>query len=151
MANISTGAFYQFYASKELLFVEAAQETEREAKRIAEENMARHSGKRGVAEALKAIVRFMGDTPWIADMQSDWDVILRKLPPDFVERDFMRDISLIERYAADFGLKATLPPERLALVINTILMTVRNRKFLPGDVDGAVDFIIDAAVDKMFE
>jgi AcrR family transcriptional regulator len=149
MANISTGAFYQFYASKELLFVEAAQETEREAKRLAEENMTRYSGKRGVAEALKAIVRFMSVEPWI--MQSDWDVILRKLPPDFVESDFMRDISLVERYAADFGLKAKLESERLALVINTILMTVRNRKFLPGDVDGAIDFIIDAAVDKMFE
>jgi AcrR family transcriptional regulator len=151
MANISTGAFYQFYASKELLFVDAAQEIELEAKRLIDEAMAQHRNKSGIAEALKAIMRFMSDTPWVADMQSDWEVILRKLPPDFIEQDFMRDMLLIERYTTDFGLKAKLEPAQLALVVNTILMMARNKKLLPGDTNGAIDFIIDAAVDKMFE
>jgi hypothetical protein len=50
-----------------------------------------------------------------------------------------------------FGLKPRQSPELVTQVIDIILVTVAGRKFLPGDTGAAMNFIIDSAVDDLFE
>ena len=151
MAAISTGAFYQFYDSKELLFVDTVQEYEKELISLFENAMQKYPGKRGVAEGLKALTFAVSNMPWITSMQEEWAVIARKLPPDFVEKDFLKDRNRIEKLIKTYGLKTKQNTEITTQIIDIIMASVGQLKFIPGDTSAAFGFIIDAVVDKLFE
>jgi AcrR family transcriptional regulator len=151
MANISNGAFYQFYDTKELLFVEAAKTYEQEMETIFREHIEKRPDKRGVAEGLKAIAAWLRATPWIQGLWQDWPIIARKLPPDFVEKDFVGDIKRIEQFAAEYGVKSRQNAEVTAQIVSILAASTARLDYIPGDGAKAADFIIDAVVDKLFE
>jgi len=151
IAGISSGAFYQFYESKELLFVEAAQSYEAETERLFTEVISQSPNKKGVATGIKAVTAYIAKIPWLTFLHEDWAAISRKLPEDFIANDFDKDRLRIERLLETFVLKPKRPPEFVTQVIDIILMTAAEREFLPNDSTAALDFIIDAAIDNLFE
>ena len=151
LANISTGAFYQFYGSKELLFVATAQEYQQELIDLFHTTMAAHPGKRGVALALKAIISAMAHMAWLRSMWQEWPVIMRKLPPDYIEQDFRADMARIAGIVEEYGLKPTRDSESVTQIIDLLLTAVARQDYLPGDTRASVDFIIDAVIDALFE
>lgn len=151
MAAISTGAFYQFYDSKELLFVDTAQEYEKELTTLFESAMQKSPDKHGIAAGLKAILAAMADMPWLTSMQEEWPIIARKLQPDFIEKDFRKDMTRIKEYVEIYGLQTRENAETVTQVIDILLTSVGQLKYIPGDTSAATGFIIDAVVDKLFK
>jgi len=151
LANISAGAFYQFYSSKELLFVATAEAYQQELVELFHTTMSAFPGKRGVAESLKAMVTAMSGMPWLTSMWAEWPVIMRKLPPGYIEQDFRADMVRIADIVQQYGLKPTRDSESVTRIIDLLLTSVARQDYLPGDTRESVDFIIDSVVDSLFE
>ena len=151
MANISVGMFYQFYRSKEMLFIDAAKGYESEMEAMLVAAMEASPDRRGVAQALKAIVGYVRSMGWISSMWQEWPVIARKLPPGFLEQDFLQDIIRIEKYATAYGITFKQDSQMTTLVVNILVSSAVQAKLLPGDVDTAYDLMIDAVVDALVE
>jgi len=150
LANISTGAFYQFYASKELLFVATAQEYQQELVALLHTTMAADPTKQGVANSLKAMVRAMAGMPWLKSMWQEWPVIMRKLPPDYIEEDFRGDIGRIAEIIQQYNLTPTRDTQSVTQIVDMLLTAITRQDYLPGDTQESVDFIIDAVVGALF-
>jgi len=151
MAGISAGAFYQFFSSKELLFVAAADDFQGGLMALFEENMQRYPGKRGLAESLKAVAAQMSQASWLTAMWDEWPAIERKLPPDYVEQDFRKDTLRVAEIVAQYGLVPRRDVESVTQIIDILLASVSRTKFMPGETDESFNFIIDAVVDALFE
>ena len=151
MAGISAGSFYQFFSSKEVLFVAAAEDFQLELVQVFHENMARYPGKRGLAESIKVVARQVAGASWLTAMWDEWPTIARKLPPDFVEQDFQRDMLRISQIVAEYGLKQRQTTETVTQIIDILLASISRTNYMPGQISEAFDFIIDAVVDKLFE
>ncbi|MCL2464123.1 MAG: TetR/AcrR family transcriptional regulator [Micrococcales bacterium] len=151
LANISTGAFYRFYDSKELLFVATADEYQRELIDVFHRTMATCPGKRGVALAIKAIVSAMSRMAWLTSMWDEWPIIVRKLPRDYLEQDFHRDVIRIDEIIAQYGLTPKRDIESTTQIVDLLMTAVARQSYLPGDARESADFIIDAVVDALFE
>ena len=151
MANISSGAFYQFFDSKEMLFLATANEYQKELTRLFHEKMQNHPGKQGVAEGVKAMASIMADMPWITSMWEDWPVIARKLPPGYIEQDFRGDMVRIEEIIRLYKLTPKRSAETVTQIIDILLTSVSRPNFMPGETKESVDFIIDAVINDLFE
>ncbi|MCL2470748.1 MAG: TetR/AcrR family transcriptional regulator [Propionibacteriaceae bacterium] len=151
MANISTGAFYRFFDSKEMLFVATANEYQRELIDIFHTTMAQCPGKQGVATSIKRIVAAMSSMAWLTSMWEEWPVIIRKLPPDFIEEDFRGDVIRIADIIQQYGLTAKRDTESTTQIVDLLLTAVTRQNYLPGDTGESIDFIIDSVIDALFE
>ena len=151
MANISSGAFYQFFDSKEMLFLATANEYQKELTRLFHENMQKYPGKQGVAEGVKAMTSIMADMPWITFMWEDWPVIARKLPPGYIEEDFRGDIVRIEEIIRQYKLVPKRSTQSVTQIIDILLTSVTRPNFMPGETKESVNFIIGAVISDLFE
>jgi len=151
LANISTGAFYGFYDSKEMLFVATANEYQRELIDLFHKTMAECPGKQGVAQSIKAIVAAMSGMPWLTSMWEEWPVIARKLPPDYIEKDFRGDVIRIDEIIQQYQLTPRRGIESTTRIVDILMAGVAHQNYLPGDTSESVDFIIDAVVDALFD
>lgn len=151
MANISAGAFYQFFDSKEMLFVATADEYQKGLVQLFHDNMQKRPDKQGVAASIKAVVSAMTDMPWLTSMWEEWPVIARKLPAGYIEQDFRGDIVRIEEIIGQYHLVPTRSVESVTQTLDILLTSVTRQNFMPGDTRESVDFIIDAVIDALFE
>jgi len=151
MANISAGAFYQFFDSKEMLFVATADEYQKGLVQLFHDNMQKRPDKHGVSIGAKAIVSAMADMPWMTSMWEEWPVIARKLPAGYIEQDFKGDIVRIEEIVHQYNLVPTRDIESVTQVFDILMASVTRPNFMPGDTRESVDFIIDAVIDALFE
>jgi len=151
MAGISAGAFYQFFSSKELLFVAAADDFQAGLVALFDENMAANPGRRGLAESLQAVAERVSQASWLTAMWDEWPAIARKLPPDYVEQDFHRDTLRVARIVERYELTPKRDIESVTQIMDILLASVSRTKFMPGETTESFDFIIDAVVDALFE
>jgi len=151
MAGISAGAFYQFFDSKEVLFVAAAQDFQDELVQLFHGNMTRYPGKRGLAESIKAVAGEISQASWLTAMWEEWPAIARKLPAQFVEQDFQRDAVRIGDILAQYGLRPRQSTQMVTQIIDILLSSISRTQFMPGQTDEAFNFVIDAVVDALFE
>lgn len=151
MADISTGSFYQFYDSKELLFMATAEEYQKELVQLFHENMQRNPGKQGVAESIKALISKTSNMPWLSSMWEEWSVIARKLPPDYVEKDFRKDIMRIEDIIRQYQLSSKQSIETITQIIDILFTSVAKITYIPGETKESVNFIIDAVINELFD
>ena len=151
MANISTGAFYQFFESKEMLFVATADEYQKTLIALFHETMRQQPDKAGVAASIKTLVSAMSGMPWLTSMWEEWPVIARKLPPGYVEADFQGDIVRIGEIVAQYGLSPTRSIESVTAIIDILMASVVRQGFMPAGQQESVDFIIDAVIGNLFD
>ena len=150
-ADISAGSFYQFYTSKELLFVDTAEIYEKEMIEKFHSCMAKYPGKHGLAEAMKEMAKMISTLPWFTSMLEDWPVILRKLPPDYAERDFMQGMSQMKEIIDTYKMKPTLGIEKTTHIIDVLVTCVLQQQNGSEGSGDARDYIIDCVVDSLFE
>jgi AcrR family transcriptional regulator len=151
MANISTGAFYQFYESKELIFADAAQSYGATFVQILDAYMAKHPGKQGLAEGIKALTAEMKTMRWIEALIDDWPVILRRLPQDFMRKDFLKDLTHYEKLVKKYNLVPKKSMKEITQVINFMLITFVCHQRVPNDTGAVSGIIVDAVISSLFE
>jgi AcrR family transcriptional regulator len=151
MANISTGAFYQFYESKELIFADAAQSCGTAFIQILDKYMEKHPNKQGLAGGIKALTTEMQNMRWIEALIDDWPVILRRLPQDFMSKDFLKDLTHYEKLVKKYSLIPKKNMKEITQVINFMLITFVRHQPVPNDTGAVSGIIVDAVINSLFE
>lgn len=93
-ANISKGAFYHFYASKEMLFLEVLEAFHEEMYgRAAQalEKYRRLPARNCAAKALLEMCRMLQDSGMSAFWENDVPILLRRLPKEILETHYHDD------------------------------------------------------------
>jgi len=150
-AGISTGAFYQFYDSKELLFVDTAKAFQQGLEAVVHRSMRQVGGKQGLIKSLQTVAAAMVQMPWLSAVWDEWPLIERKLPPGFNEEDFRFDVVNMAEIVQQYVLTPRLDINDVRQVIDITMMSVNQAVNLPDPTKRSVDFIIDAVVTQLFD
>ncbi|MDR1286819.1 MAG: TetR/AcrR family transcriptional regulator [Treponema sp.] len=146
-AGISSGAFYLFYKSKELLFVETAITAIKRLASIIDQNMPpANPAKQDLARAFKIMAKKIAKAKWLLSLEDTFEVFRRRLPPETF-KDFIDLYSFqVEKY--QFSPKVS---HRVGNAALGALITLRlNPKMSGKDYDKAYELIVDSTIDRLF-
>jgi AcrR family transcriptional regulator len=146
-AGISSGAFYLFYESKELLFVETAIKAVKRLWSIIDQNMPPvNPTKRDLAKAFKIMAKKIAKAKWLLSLEDNFEMFHRRLPSETF-KDFIDLYSFqVEKY--QFFPKVSYQVGNAAL---GALITLRlNHKISGKDYDKAYELIVDSTIDRLF-
>lgn len=153
-ADISKGAFYKFYGSKELLFFEVMEDSHKalyDAVWKAWESNPQLPAPQRAAETVLAIMRIMNSGKVFGLHEDDSTYILRKIPQDVLDQHFESDEEQETRFIKRMGLrlKCTLP-ECLA-VFRSLMTAFYHRKELGSCYPKALRILTEGACEKIVE
>jgi AcrR family transcriptional regulator len=153
-AGISKGAFYQFYAGKELLFLDAL---EREQARIHDEILNRvascASRREGFVSAVLQMYRDFVAKPWLlAFTGEDYEVLLRRIPPDRIRQHIELDDASALSLQRMLGEGLAVEPELLSAALRMLFLGVLHRREV-GEAwaDRAFEFMVEAVACRIFK
>lgn len=152
-AGISKGAFYLFYESKELLFLDAL---EREQTRIHEAILARVAQARSPREGfVTAVVQMYRDfiaKPWLLNFTGeDYEILLRRIPQERIQQHIELDDASTRRLQALLGERADIQPEVLSAALRLLFLgTLRRKEVGEEQTDAAFEFLVQAIADRLF-
>lgn len=150
MAGISTGAFYTFYSSKEMLFVDTAQSVSTRFFLMMEEDIPENPTKHDFANALKRIAVELIEMDWFLSINEEIEMLLRKLPPDYIEQIEIKDVSDVSSLIKKYKLTSTIPDEKIVIVLRTVWMTICNKKLIGDNFMMAFEYILDSTIENIF-
>ncbi len=151
MSGISTGAFYQFFQSKEQLFIVAAQDAGKELITIFEDEINRSPNKLGISNGLKAMIKKLETMEWYMSLIDEFVEILHKLPEESLKEDLRSDISSYIGIFNKYNIVPKIEVSEIITIFSIISSALMMKGKLAGDVTKAIDFIIDSVIDKLFE
>jgi AcrR family transcriptional regulator len=147
-AGISSGAFYLFYESKELLFIETAARGVKRIAALIDQNMPPDNyTKQDFAKAFKIMAKEIENTKWLLSIEDDYEIFRRKFPPETFKQ--FTDIYTFQAEKYDFSPAAS--PQVAKIVLGILLTTRLNKKGVNKHYDKAYDFIIDTVIDRLFD
>ncbi|MDR0552220.1 MAG: TetR/AcrR family transcriptional regulator [Spirochaetaceae bacterium] len=147
-AGISSGAFYLFYESKELLFIETAARGVKRILSIIDKNMPPDNRtKEDFAKEFKLIEKEIENTKWLLSIEDDFEIFKRKLPPETF-RDF---VDLYSFQAEKYGFSPAVSPQTAKVVLGILLTARLDKKSKNKQYDKAYGFIIDTVIDRLFD
>lgn len=151
MSGISTGAFYQFFQSKEELFVVAAQYAGNELATIFEEKIKQSPNKLGIANGLKAMLKKLETIEWYLSLKDEFVEILHKLPEESLREDLINDTNSYNYIFRKYNIIPKIEASEIITIFSIISSALLMKGKLAGDVPKAIDFVIDTVVDAIFE
>ena len=151
MAGISTGAFYSFFPSKEMLFMETANAFTKKLYELMASCKPNQPTKHDFAIGFKQCTDELFENKWIFSLREDAKTFLRKLPEDFLEQDFQQDLLDITAVVNLYGLVPKVSMEEIVAVFHTLLMSIYLTEIIGAPHRQALDLLIDAAMDSLFE
>lgn len=152
-AGISKGAFYLFFESKELLFLDAL---EREQARIHGAILARVAGaaskRQGFTAAVMEMYRGFVAKPWLLALAGeDYELLLRRIPPERIAAHIELDDASTRRLQALMGEGLGIEPELLSAVLRMLFLGVLHRREVGEELaDRAFELTVQALADKVF-
>ncbi len=152
-AGISKGAFYLFFESKELLFLDAL---EREQARIHEAILARVAGaaskRQGFTAAVMEMYRGFVAKPWLLALAGeDYELLLRRIPPERIAAHIELDDASTRRLQALMGEGLGIEPELLSAALRMLFLGVLHRREVGEELaDRAFELTVQALAEKVF-
>ncbi len=149
-ANISKGAFYQFFESKEALFMDVVEEVEKKYRvQLLEEidlpGSSPHIRFRSILEKSLSLWQEIPLLQFFAS--SDYDLLLRRIPTDRLQSHFASDQLFIEQFVAhclEAGIPLKVNAGRFMNLLYTLLLVVMHRNdFGEGVLDETFDLMLD--------
>ncbi|HRF50209.1 MAG TPA: TetR/AcrR family transcriptional regulator [Anaerolineales bacterium] len=122
-AGISKGAFYRFYDTKEALCLDVLETIEAglRSRVLTEALVPRWGARAGVARLLNAALTTWDAYPLLRSFsRADYDLLIRKLPPEKVEAHVANDRAFVKAFNARLRREGIRPKARPALVVNLI-------------------------------
>lgn len=130
-AGISKGAFYDFYESKEHLFFEVMEDWHEvlysEAMKVLRERTDLSDSDRA-AEALLRVCEILEKNMLMDFLENDLPYILRKIPPQVLQRHYHSDDVHIGEILRKSGLHLTQPPEVACEAVRLLFLSLTNRR-----------------------
>jgi Transcriptional regulator len=151
MSGISTGSFYSFFPSKEVLFLETVNDFTKNLYDIMERFKPENPTLKDFASGFKKCTDEMFENKWIFSLREDASAIMRKMPVDFLEKDFRQDLIDITTIVNLYGLKAKVPMEEIVAVFHTIIMSIYITDIIGSTHRQALNLLIDSVIVDMFE
>lgn len=151
MAGISTGAFYLFYDSKEMLFVDTFSRIQERYDGLTERLMPENPSKYEFANVLKQIFHELEKMPWMLKLQGDLEIILRKLPPEFIQNNFKSDIGNLSIIIEKYRFKTNVSIDLLTSMFYILSMSIAAMPVIGEQYSEALDLAIDSIVEKYLD
>ena len=147
-AGISTGAFYRFYESKELLFFEIIEDMH---ECMYERGMQILTTRKDLPQAERMELAFSEFFAQLSELgisdvwASDMDLLLRKIPENILKNHWTDDTSHIRDLIEHSGLKLTVGTEEAAAIVHALANFLACRKnFTDGYFEKTLTFMIRA-------
>ena len=135
-AGISKGAFYQFYDSKEELFLEIMEQMESELRESILEYTVqpKANARQNVRQILSRFLLTYDAYPLLRNFnQADFDYLVRKLPPERAQAHTNRDQKFFESFIKKVkreGIALKVPPRvALNLIFSLFLFSLHRLEF----------------------
>ena len=151
MSGISTGAFYTFFPSKEMLFMETANAFIKKLYELMADYKPSAPTRYDFAVGFKKCANEMFENKWIFSLREDAETFLRKLPEDFLEQDFKQDLIDISAVVAMYGLTPRVSMAEIVAVFHTLLMSIYLTEIIGATHRQALDLLIDSVIVNLFE
>jgi len=151
MSGISTGSFYSFFSSKELLFVETANAFTKNLYALMTESKPQNPTKKDFANGLKKCAELLFENKWIFSLREDAEIFLRKLPDDYLEQDFQQDLLDVTSVVKLYELTPKVPMDEIVAVFHTLLMSIYLTEIIGPPHKQALNLLIDSVVGNLFE
>ena len=151
MSGISTGAFYSFFSSKELLFATTANAFTKNLYELMTAGKPKSPTKNDFANGLKKCAELLFENKWIFSLREDAETFLRKLPEDYLEQDFQQDLLDITSVVNLYELTTKVPMDEIVAVFHTLLMSIYLTEIIGPPHKQALNLLIDSVVGNLFE
>jgi AcrR family transcriptional regulator len=151
MSGISTGAFYTFFPSKEMLFIETANAFTKRLFDMMGENKPQTPTKYDFAVGFEQCIDEMFGNKWIFSLREDAETFLRKLPEGFLEQDFQKDLLDITAVVDMYGLVPKISMEEIVAVFHTLLMSIYLTDIIGASHKQALHLLTDSVIINLFE
>jgi len=148
--NISTGAFYQFYESKEALLMDVIELAEQRFRQemLAVLDRPGPSPRARLYAVFKSAFDLLKTTPILQFFSgSDYDLLFRRVPPDKLrehldsDKLFFRDLFV---RCIDAGIPISVQPEEaVALMYPLVLAVMHAEDFGQTEIDSGVDRLLE--------
>ncbi|MDR1532869.1 MAG: TetR/AcrR family transcriptional regulator [Clostridiales bacterium] len=153
MAGISTGAFYSFYPSKAMLFLDTVDNYGDELMSKIKDYLPENPTKRDLAKYLKMMAKDAKVKRWTLSYREDYDMIRRELPDELLHERRHQDFVDMEKVLNTFGQKLLVGMGQFLAVITAVYLALCFQESIGmlADFDTVIEFLLDTAVEKMFE
>jgi Transcriptional regulator len=151
MAGISTGAFYTFFPSKEMLFVETANTFIKKLYELMASCKPKEPTKYDFANGFKRCANEMFENKWIFSLHEDAEIFLRKLPEDFWEQDIQQDFLDIAEVVNGYNLTPKVPMEEIVAVFRTLFLSIYLTETIGETHRQALNLLVDSVIVNLFE
>jgi len=151
LSGISTGAFYMYFPSKEMLFVETANAFTKKLYDIMIARKPKNPTKHDFALGFEQCTDEMFANAWIFSLREDAETILRKLPEGYLEDDFQQDLLDITAVVDLYNLSPKVPMAEIVAVFHTLLMSIYLTEIIGAAHRQALRLLADSAIDNLFE
>jgi AcrR family transcriptional regulator len=129
-AGISKGAFYLFYASKEALFMDVVEQVEHRFRQelFAMVDLPGPSPRARLFALLQHAFHRMKTIPLLQFLtSSDYDLLLRRVPPETFQEHVAHDRAFINELITrcrDAGILLRVQPERIISLLYPLVLTI---------------------------
>lgn len=155
MANISKGAFYHFYPSKEHLFMDTFDRIDQRVKAEMFDKLQNASGnpKETFLSVAALLFNEARKAPWILKMnEGDLELLVRKLPPERVSAHLNNDDDTVLELIKVFGINPGVDHKIISGAMRAVFLTLLHKQEIGGDIfDDVIAFLLDAVTDKLFD
>ena len=150
-AGISKGAFYIFYESKELLFLDALEEEQAKIHEAIITNMQKYEDKKqGFISVVSEMHRHFSTNTWMLSLMNDeYEVLLRRVPQERIAAHIALDDASTKRMTEVIaGLN--INSELVSAIMRMLFMCTLHRNEVGPLADDAFLFMLKAVADKIF-
>lgn len=151
-AGISKGAFYNFYASKEALFMDVIEEAEVRLRQevLAQVDLPGPSPRARLAAVLKKAFAIFQSMPILQFLSGgDYELLFRNLPPEKLQQHLSSDQVFIGELIArcqQAGIPICAPPEQIASLLYPLVMAALHAdEWGQENFSGSIDLLLELA------
>ncbi len=152
-ADISKGAFYKFYDSKEMLFLEVLEKIHTEIYEVSFRALEQNRGLPPAARAAEAVLaacRAMEQTGMMDFLERDVPCILRKIPRETQKKLYHSDAVHIKEALNRAGLEPVGGVELAAAAVRGLMLTVSHRENIGELYPQVLETLVRGACDRLF-
>ena len=147
-AGISKGAFYHFYRSKELLFLEVLADWHQQLFARVEAFMAAHADLPPdtlARESLKTALELLLYRPAARFILTERDALLRRIPREARETLCRSDDEIVRKLIELCGVELNIPVETAVGIVRVLLVSTAHAAEIGPAYDSAVRALIESA------
>lgn len=152
-AGISKGAFYKFYSSKEMLFLELLEDLHSEIYKACADILMRNQGKpanKRTAEAVLEACKLMGQSGMMDFLEQDVPFLLRRIPAEVLEEHYHGDEIHIKEVLQNAGLHPAGGMEMAAATVRGLFLTVSHRDNIGPLYPQVLETLVYGACQRLF-